>query len=215
MNDNKIERLKETIKSKRGKEIGSGYFRHVEEEPNVLEVDVCDVLDTLSYYEIDEEEYIIRDEDGEITYDIDDYLYDECEEIRADNTYNWGAPVSNHINFEIFRNDDFDYIVRVMVHMNCSDIRCGYSYYMYFKFDYEEQFLETIMEDTNKYMSIEVEKDGEALEYDVIVGVFYEDVIIRGIDGWDLDWNDKGEILRLAWEQNAFERYENFKKFLR
>lgn len=202
MNDNKIERLKETIKSKRGKEIGSGYFRHVENEPNILEIDVCDVLDALAPYEIDYWEN--EDED----YTLNDYLETECEELSADNTYNWGAPVSNHINFEIFRNDDFDYIVRVMVHMNCSDIRCGYSYYMYFKFDYEEQFFETIIEDTNKYISIEVEKDGEALEYDVIVGVFYEDVIIRGIDGWDLDWNDKGEVLRLAWEQNAFEQYE-------
>lgn len=207
MNKNKIERLKETIKSKRGKEVGSGYFRHVEEEPSVLEVDVCDVLDALSYYEIDEEEYTTRDEDGEITYDIDGYLYYECEEIRVDNTYNWGSPISNHINFEIFKTDDMDYIVRVMVHMNCSDIRCGYSDYMYFKFNYEEQFLETITDDTRKYIPIEITKDGEVLEYDVIVDIFYDGVQVLDEDVDFLTWDEAQEILELAWEQNAFDGY--------
>lgn len=213
MNNDKIRNLKEEIRNMYGCEVGYGYFRHTEEKPGLLEVDICDVLDALECYELDENEYTNRDEDGEIVYDIDDYLYDECEELRADNTYNWCSPISNHMNFEIFRTEDMDYIVRVMVHMNCSDVRCGYSDYMYFKFDFEEQFFEAIMEDTNKYIPIEISKvdeneNEETYNYDVMVEVFSEGVQVSDEDGDYLSWDESQEVLELAFEQNAFEGYE-------
>lgn len=136
---------------------------------NTLTIDIMDILDTLESYEVDNG--IIYDkEETDYEYYIDDYLeigLDEgwIEERNADNTYNWGAPLINNINFETYYDKPEDeYIVRFRIHCGYGDIRSGYSEWMYLKFNYEEEFLELLLECLK---TIEIKLDDEIYYIDV------------------------------------------------
>lgn len=136
---------------------------------NTLTIDIMDILDTLESYEVDNG--IIYDkEETDYEYYIDDYLeigLDEgwIEERNADNTYNWGAPLINNINFETYYDKPEDeYIVRFRIHCGYGDIRSGYSEWMYLKFNHEEEFLELLLECSK---TIEIKLDDKIYYIDV------------------------------------------------
>ena len=55
---------------------------------------------------------------------------------KSDNTYNWSANISHHINFDEFEYDDENYTA-IMVH-RWGDVRGNYTYYAILKCDFED-----------------------------------------------------------------------------
>lgn len=131
---------------------------------NELTVDIMDILDTLEPYEVVNGIIWNKEDETDYEYYIDDYLEIGIEkgwikEITADNTYNWNAPLINHIDFRTYYDTKEDeYIVTFRVHCGRGDIRVGYSEWMYLKFNYEEEFLELFLECSK---SVEVELNDE------------------------------------------------------
>lgn len=131
---------------------------------NELTIDIMDILNVLEPYEVINGTIWNKEEETDYEYYIDDYLeigLDEgwIEEITADNTYNWNAPLIHNIDFRTYYdNHEDEYIVVFRVHCGYGDVRTGYSEWMYLKFDYEEKFLELFLEVCK---SVEVELNGK------------------------------------------------------
>lgn len=109
---------------------------------NVMCCEVLDILEELKGYEIS-----VSDEWIEQFFNNPD--------TKGDNTYNWGANISNDLNMNYVKNDDDEVIMLIMVHLH-GDIRGGYSDYFAVKLDsmYELYELESItqMKDVNDHM---------------------------------------------------------------
>ena len=133
-------------------------------------VDILDVLEVFEDYEVTEMEQDIYDEGGEYIdtniIDIEDadayidYISDiyKIVELRTDNTYNWFAPISNHMCIRTFNNlDTGDFIAVIMVH-RFGDVRSNYTDEFVLKFDNESEFFEALLE-CSKYW-IYTDKDG-------------------------------------------------------
>lgn len=137
---------------------------------NTLRIDIMDILDVLDPYEVTNATIWDKEEEIDYEYYIDDYLEMGLEEgwIKegiANNTYNWNAPLINDINFETYYDKPEDeYIVRFRIHCGYGDIRVGYSEWMYLKFNYEEEFLELLLECSK---TIEIKLDDEIYYIDV------------------------------------------------
>lgn len=109
---------------------------------NVMCCEVLDLLEELKEYEIS-----VSDEW------IEDFINNP--EVKGDNTYNWGANISNDLNMDYMINNDGEEIMVIMVHLY-GDIRGGYSDYFVVKFDGEYEFYElestTQSKDVNDHM---------------------------------------------------------------
>ena len=176
----------EDLKELRGKEV------RVFGQPTVLrdtieENDgIIDILDVLEYIKEDEftsmeEDIYIGDEyegtntieftDVDVFYNwLDQYEY---EEVKSDNSYNWGSPLSNDIDFTIYHNITFDeYYVVIKIH-RYGDVRCNYTEEFILKYDHEEDFYESLY-DCNKYWSY-TDEDGVMwyCDIDIFSDTFY------------------------------------------
>ena len=180
-----IENLKKEFGEMIGKEVGYGYFRHIESdvEENELTISIFDVLDSLEQFEITKKEIYDSEEEEYFEYDIEEYfekgldegwLVENC----ADNTYNWNSPISHHINFEIYHNiDEGNYIVRFRVHCGYCDVRVGYSDWVYLECNSDYDFLEALME-CGKW--IEVEMDGKT--YCISIEVLSDEIRLESYE---------------------------------
>ena len=196
-----IENLKKEFREMIGKEVGYGYFRHTESdvEENELTISIFDVLDSLEAFEITKKEMYDNKEEEYFEYDIEEYfekgldegwLVEKC----SDNTYNWNSPISHHINFEIYHNDEGSYIVRLRVHCGYCDVRVGYSDWVYLECNSDYDFLEALME-CGKW--IEVEMDGK--QYCISIEVLSDERRLESYDeenGYeDIYGDDRDTIL--------------------
>ena len=128
------------LKELRGKEVKvfgqpTELFDTIEEDDGII--DILDVLNYIKEYEFTsiEEDIYLGDEyiDTNITEftDIDVFynwldLY-EYEEVKCDNSYNWGSPLSNDIDFTIYHNITLDeYYVTMKIH-RYGDVRGNYT----------------------------------------------------------------------------------------
>lgn len=180
-----IENLKKEFREMIGKEVGYGYFRHTESdvEENELTISIFDVLDSLEAFEITEKDIYNSDEEEYEEMDIEEYfekgldegwLVENC----ADNTYNWNSPISHHINFEIYHNlEEGNYIVRFRVHRGYTDVRVGYTDWVYLECNSDYDFLEALME-CGKW--IEVEMDGKT--YYVTIEVLSDEIRLESYE---------------------------------
>ena len=129
----------------------SNYLEYIkEDEFTSIEEDV---YDEDGYY-VDTN--IVEFTDVDVFYNwLDQYEY---EEVKSDNSYNWGSPLSNDIDFTIYHNITFDeYYVVMRIH-RYGDVRCNYTDGFILKYDHEETFYESLY-DCNKYWSY-TDKDG-------------------------------------------------------
>ena len=196
-----IENLKKEFREMIGKEVGYGYFRHTESdvEENELTISIFDVLDSLEAFEITKKEMYDSEEEEYFEYDMEEYfekgldegwLVEKC----SDNSYNWNSPMSHHINFEIYYNDEGSYIVRFRIH-RYGDVRCNYSDWCCLEFSWEDEFLEVLMEECSK--CIDVEMDGK--QYYVTIEVLSDEIRLESYDeenGYeDIYGDDRDEIL--------------------
>lgn len=161
-------------------------------ELNDFTIDTVKILEALKEYEcemtIEEIEY---DEDGEevdVTYNectnIDEYvdyldsLYG-LEEVKSDNTYNWLAPISNHMNFTIYKGVDDCYYLVAKVH-RFGDVRCNYTDEFICQFDREDEMWEAL--DKEECGTVEIENNGEILEFFYTIRAMSEEMSIVGED---------------------------------
>ena len=170
---------------------------------NALTIDTLDILDVLDPYEVIDCTIWDKEEEIDYEYYIDDYLEMGIEEgwiekRHADNTYNWNAPLTNDINFETYYDKPEDeYIVRFRVHCGYGDIRTGYSEWMYLKFNYEEEFLELLLECSK---TIEIKLDNEI--YYIDVNPLADDVSLLDVNYEEISGDDKYNLLDKMEELN-------------
>ena len=170
---------------------------------NALTIDTLDILDVLDPYEVIDCTIWDKEEEIDYEYYIDDYLEMGIEEgwiekRHADNTYNWNAPLTNDINFETYYDKPEDeYIIRFRIHCGYGDIRTGYSEWMYLKFNYEEEFLELLLECSK---TIEIKLDNEI--YYIDVNPLVDDVSLLDVNYEEISGDDKCNLLDKMEELN-------------
>ena len=125
-------------------------------QPTILNSEVDNLtIDTVSVLE--------RLKDFEVDYaDVEPYV-DFSDVDRADNSYNWCAPLNHHVDFTIYKSE-LDFIIVSMAVQLYGDVRGNYTDVMLFKFDNDYEFYEVLTE-ANKHGYIEV--DGKDYYYDV------------------------------------------------
>ena len=194
-----IENLKKEFREMIGKEVGYGYLRHTESdvEENELTISIFDVLDSLEAFEIIKKEMYDSEEEEYFEYDMEEYFekgLDEgfLTECSADNSYNWNSPISHHINFEIYHNnEEGNYLIRFRVH-RYGDVRCNYSDWCCLEVNSDYDFLEALM--CGKW--IEVEMDGK--QYCISIEVTSDEIRLESYDeenGYEEIYDDRDEIL--------------------
>ena len=160
------------LKELRGKKVKvfgqpTELFDTIEENDGI--VDILEVL-----YNIEDDEFTSIEED---IYDEDGYYLDtntieftevdvfynwldqyEYKEVKCDNSYNWGSPLSNDIDFTIYHNITLnEYYVTMKIHMY-GDVRGNYTNEFILKYNHEYDFYESLR-DCNKYWSY-TDEDG-------------------------------------------------------
>ena len=176
----------EDLKELRGKEVKvfgqpTKLFDTIEENDGII--DILEVLNHIKEYEFTsiEEDIYLADEyiDTNITEFIDvDVFYDwldqyEYKEVKCDNSYNWGSPLSNDIDFTIYHNITLDeYYVTMKIH-TYGDVRGNYTEEFILKYDHECDFYESL-NDCNKYWSY-TDDDGVIwyCDIDIFSDTFY------------------------------------------
>ena len=190
-----IENLKNEFMEMRGKEVGYGYFRHTESDikDNEICLDILDLLEELSYFEVTSGVTWDDEEECEMEMHISDYIAEGLEngwieEINCGNSYNWGSYLNHEIDFTIYKDfEKDDYIVELKVH-RYGDVRCNYSDNVYLEFSYEEQFFETLM-DVCKYIEVEIDDKNYLISINVLSD--YVELEVFENEEWDGIYGDK------------------------
>ena len=170
------------LKSLEGKLVGKGsYFEHVyTNEAPIDRISTIDVLENLKPYEVDDFIGYDFEKELEMEIDFDEYLeLYEYEEIKNDNTCNWLAPLTNHINYRIYESKAMDdIIVELSVH-RFGDVRCNYTEECYLKFQNDYEFYEVLIESRKNLVTIKDDK-----RYDIYIDVLsdYPEIEICDID---------------------------------
>lgn len=196
-----IENLKKEFGEMRGKEVGYGYFRHTESDikDNEIGLDILDLLEELSCFEITSGVAWDDEEECEMEMHISDYIAEGLEngwieEVNCGNSYNWCSYLNHEIDYTIYKDFEKDiFYVELKVH-RYGDVRCNYSDNVYLEFNHEDDFFETLME-VCKY--IEVEIDDKL--YVLSINALSDNVELEVFENeeWDNIWNsdEKYEIL--------------------
>lgn len=196
-----IESLKKEFGEMRGKEVGYGYFRHTESDikDNEIGLDILDLLEELSCFEITNGVAWDDEEECEMEMHISDYIAEGLEngwieEVNCGNSYNWCSYLNHEINYTIYKDFEKDvFYVELKVH-RYGDVRCNYSDNVYLEFNHEDDFFEALME-VCKY--IEVEIDDKL--YVLSINALSDNVELEVFENeeWDNIWNsdEKYEIL--------------------
>lgn len=196
-----IENLKKEFGEMRGKEVGYGYFRHTESDikDNEIGLDILDLLEELSCFEITSGVAWDDEEECEMEMHISDYIAEGLEngwieEVNCGNSYNWCSYLNHEIDYTIYKDFEKDvFYVELKVH-RYGDVRCNYSDNVYLEFNHEDDFFEALME-VCKY--IEVEIDDKL--YVLSINALSDNVELEVFENeeWDNIWNsdEKYEIL--------------------
>lgn len=187
-----LEKALNTIKNLRGQDVevfGQPY--HIEDsniEYNDLVIDVLEIFENLKEYEITSYEYYNDD-----TEDYEELNFDDCddfisymedlygiEEVKSDNSYNWGSPVSNNFYIHQYYNSELDEYYYIIAIHKYGDVRGNYTNEFVLKFNDDYTFLEMLNE-SNKYYTLE-DKEGNEIYFDL--GVFDEGLTYEGEYGY-------------------------------
>ena len=177
------------LKELRGKEVKvfgqpTKLFDTIEEHDGIIDIlDVLDYIKKDEFTSIEEDIYIgdeyidtntIEFTDVDIFYDwLDQYEY---KEVKCDNSYNWGSPLSNDIDFTIYHNITLDeYYVTMKIH-RYGDVRGNYTEEFILKYDNDEDFYYSL-NDCNKYWTY-TDDDGVIwyCDIDIFLDTFYINV---------------------------------------
>ena len=170
------------LKNLEGKLVGKdSYFEKIyTNETPINMISTIDVLENLIPYEINNFIGYDFEKEEEMEIDFEEYLkLYEYEEIKSDNSYNWLAPLTNHINYRMYESKMMDdIIVELSVH-RYGDVRCNYTEECYLKFQNDFEFYEALGE-ANKGLLIN--KDNK--QYNIYIDIFdeYPNIEICDID---------------------------------
>lgn len=188
------------LRNLEGKLVGKGgYFEHIyTNEASLNEISIIDLLENLKSYEISTFEiynYNEEEEDIIIEVNADEYLEMEgYTEINANNSYNWLAPLTNHIDYRIYESLNYDgIIVELKVH-RYGDVRCNYTEECYLAFKNEYEFYEVLAE-TNKYFTIK-DNDND-IDYDIGIDIFNESPTIEIFTEYEQEYIEGYEAIEL------------------
>ena len=160
------------LKNLEGKLVGKdSYFEKIYTNETPIDmISTIDVLENLVPYEMDNFIGYDFEKEEEMEIDFEEYLeLYEYEEIKSDNTYNWLAPLTNHINYRIYKSKAMDdIIVELSVH-RYGDVRCNYTEDCYLKFQEDYEFYEVLGESRKNLFAI---KDNK--KYDIYIDIFDE-----------------------------------------
>lgn len=182
-----LEKALNNIKNLRGTDVevfGQPY--HIDDntiEYKDLVIDIIDVFENLKDYEVTSCEYYNEDleeyEEIELNSSDDFISYMEniygIKEIKADNSYNWGAPVSNNFYMHQYYNEVLDEYYYVIAIHKYGDVRGNYTNEFVLKFDNAFELLEAL-DESNKYYTLE-DNEGNVIYFDLRVfseGLTYE-----------------------------------------
>ena len=158
------------LKNLEGKLVGKdSYFEKIYTNKAPIDmISTIDVLENLVPYEVDNFIGYDFEKEEDMEIDFDEYLeLYEYEEIKSDNSYNWLAPLTNHINYRIYESKAMDdIIVELSVH-KYGDVRCNYTEDCYLKFQNDFEFYEALGE-ANKGLLIN--KDNK--QYNIYINIF-------------------------------------------
>ncbi len=107
-----------------------------------------DLMDLVKDYNITlDREFWDKLDNIDINYELIEKLVDEeiLVETGADNTYNWCSPIYHDINFVQYKDKDDNYYVALSVH-RYGDTRGNYTDTVVYKFSYDSEFLEFLMD---------------------------------------------------------------------
>ena len=157
--------------------------------PNLKErPDLIDTLDLL--IDLYDEAIEVYDLTSYNMHCLEDTNFEWLEdyEVIAENTYNWSAPLTNHIDFRVYKVND-DLFLQIAVHNGWSDIRAGYMIEFLFKFDtnYSSEDWAVILSDLpSAYKSFEIE------DYYFSFDIFAESGVynVSKLDGTDESWDN-------------------------
>ena len=168
------------LKNLEGKLVGKdSYFEKIyTNEAPIDMISTIDVLENLVPYEIDNFVGYDFEKEEEMEMDFEEYLeFYEYEETRGDNTYNWFAPLTNHMDFRIYESKELgDIIVELKVH-RYGDVRCNYTEECYLNFQNDFEFYEVLSESRKNLFAI---KDNK--KYDIYIDIFDECPVIEICD---------------------------------
>lgn len=196
-----IESLKNEFMEMRGKEVGYGYFRHTESDikDNEICLDILDLLEELSYFEITSGVCWDNEEECEMEMHISDYIAEGLEngwieEVNCGNSYNWQSYLNHEIDYTIYKDFEKDvFYIELKVH-RYGDVRCNYSDNVYLEFNHDDDFFEVLI-DVCK--NIEVEMDSK--QYILSINALSDEIELEVFENeeWDNIWNsdEKYEIL--------------------
>ena len=177
-----------------------GQPSHLPDAVGDFEIDVIEILKALSDYEIELSDYVTYDEDdneislfdticnnccdGQVDADL---IIDELENAgylttynsKCDNSYNWGAPVTNHFAFAIYKDLCGDGVYVPFIVHRFGDVRCNYTDAAIYHFDNDYEFLNILSE-----QSKETDVDVNCQTYHIII-----DVLQDGFEVFDGDYN--------------------------
>lgn len=146
-----VKQIREDVQSLRGaKVLIFGQSTILNEE---VAEDVIDVLDFLEQIEDAEVKLSFEifnetlDRYEEIEFESEMKMVDYMEEndlwakVIHDNTYNWSSPISNNIDFEIFKDLTSDEFYVLMKVHRFGDVRANYTEHALLKFEYQDSFI--------------------------------------------------------------------------
>ncbi len=162
------------LKNLEGKLVGKGgYFEHIYINKEELDtISTIEILEGLKPYELESFEiynYENEEADEIIEVSADEFLeLEEYEEVNCNNSYNWDAPLTNHIDYRIYKSLNYEgIIVELKVH-RYGDVRCNYTENCYLQFDEEYEFYEVLSE-SSKYFIIK--DNNNNIEYEIRIDV--------------------------------------------
>ena len=191
------------LKNLEGKLVGKdSYFEKIyTNEAPIDMISTIDVLENLVPYEMDNFIGYDFEKEEEMEIDFEEYLeLYEYEETRADNTFNWNAPLTNHMDFRIYESKELgDIIVELKVH-RYGDVRCNYTEECYLNFQNDFEFYEVLSEIGKQLLVIKNDK-----QYYIRINIFSDCPEIE-----KSDINDLNEYEYIE----GYEAYELFEELL-
>ena len=200
------------LRNLEGKEVGKNtYFHNIyTNKANLNEISTIDILKNLRQYEITNFEimnYMGASDDITLDVDFEEFCeIEEYEEVTSDNSYNWSAPLTNHINFSIYKSGLYDGIIVVFRIHRFGDVRWNYTEECYLKFEDEYEFYEILMENNRTFL---IKDNDNNIEYTVTIDILNDCPTIEKETEMETEYIEGGDAYELL--ENIINNIENYK----
>src|SRR5699024_6953130 len=152
------------IENLRGTEVLEfGQPKQMQAEFDPLIIDTVGILEELEGHEVSSLAVFDPETDEEIYFDnASEYLdyMDEVyglEELSHDNTFNYNSPISNQIDYQVYKDDYRDSVlVEMKTQLGYGDVRAHYTDSALLEFESVDHFYETFLDAGHKEVEFEI-----------------------------------------------------------